>query len=121
MMSPPHHVCSVCQKQYSKKSNLLRHDKAAHSEKRILCEQCDKAFKRKYLLTRHMNHVHGEGEFLPTYCCDLCPVSYKRQDQLNQHIKLKHSNNKPGIALPSTLNRTVEINFSFYNEKSKIM
>ena len=48
------HVCEVCGKDYSKKSNLNRHVMSVHEDKRYQCSVCNKQFKRRYILSKHM-------------------------------------------------------------------
>lgn len=56
-------VCSVCDKHFSKNSNLIRHIARIHSESctlkpstshSFICEHCNQSFSRKQNLKRHL-------------------------------------------------------------------
>lgn len=100
-MNPSRLIFTICQKQFTDKSNLLRHVKEVHDQMRVSCDQCDQAFVRKFNLKRHIFHVHGG--MLP-YECDKCRKTYIFQDKFIEHMREKHSNNETaGIVTLSTL------------------
>ncbi|KAJ8679806.1 hypothetical protein QAD02_015593 [Eretmocerus hayati] len=54
--------CKLCNKAYSSKGNLVRHEKSYHKgEKSHLCGQCGKHFRDKYTLNVHSSRKHGKN------------------------------------------------------------
>ena len=52
------HVCSICNKQFSKRSDLIRHTKSQHEGIRYNCTNCDKRFTDKAYLRKHIKIKH---------------------------------------------------------------
>ncbi|CVL08947.1 uncharacterized protein FMAN_11740 [Fusarium mangiferae] len=55
----PVHVCSECQKVYTRAEHLRRHQ-SSHQEPQFECPVCQRRFHRKDLLERHYKR-HEEG------------------------------------------------------------
>ena len=57
-------------------------------EQRLKCEGCAKLFNHMEGLKRHMKKFHS-GE-KPQYQCDLCPMAFVFNYDLNKHKKRVH-------------------------------
>lgn len=114
--------CNVCDKKFSKKSNLQTHLKSvAHYEKEhqqnqthelnrncnvnataetsqneFLCKECGKNFSSDYNLKRHIKSVHHNAK----YPCNFCGTTYSYPFSLTDHIKKIHDGEKV-ISKPS--------------------
>ncbi|KAH7251322.1 hypothetical protein BKA59DRAFT_524510 [Fusarium tricinctum] len=55
----PVHVCSECQKVYTRAEHLRRHQ-SSHDEPQYQCQVCDRRFFRKDLLERHFRRHEDE-------------------------------------------------------------
>ncbi|KAH7183594.1 uncharacterized protein B0J16DRAFT_345994 [Fusarium flagelliforme] len=55
----PVHVCSECQKVYTRAEHLRRHQ-TSHEEPQYQCQVCDRRFFRRDLLERHFRRHEEE-------------------------------------------------------------
>ncbi|XP_018332840.1 longitudinals lacking protein, isoforms H/M/V isoform X6 [Agrilus planipennis] len=84
------HFCGVCQKHFSRRDHLTRHQKEQHSllldEKSVgfLCFTCQKLFKRKEHLKRHLSVCAVEGD---VYICPSCACTFKNEMALRLHLQ----------------------------------
>lgn len=53
------HKCNSCEKNYSSRNSLQRHDESVHKGIRHQCNQCEKSFTQKTQLSSHNRLVHG--------------------------------------------------------------
>ena len=93
-MTPKDNLCRCprCGKQLKAK-NFVRHTRE-HGEKQHLCEVCNKKFSQKSNLKRH-EKTHRETQTEPeeTGCiCHVCGKAYSRKDHLKKHFKKSHKN-----------------------------
>jgi DNA-directed RNA polymerase subunit RPC12/RpoP len=115
--------CNRCNKTFTRKSNLKRHQDSVHSTERpfqcpycsfstkrkdILdrhirekhfgvrynCEICKESFTQLTSLKRHANSVHNQKK---TYKCDFCDVEFPRKDNLVRHVNSVHQNLRPHV------------------------
>ncbi|KAH7259374.1 uncharacterized protein BKA55DRAFT_639345 [Fusarium redolens] len=61
----PVHVCSECQKVYTRAEHLRRHQ-SSHQEPQFECPVCQRRFHRKDLLERHYKRIHARQEYHKT-------------------------------------------------------
>ena len=81
--------CDRCRYKASKKSHLNEHKKAQHEgqikPKKFRCDQCDYRVSQKGNLKRHKLAIHQRV----LYYCDRCDSSFKYNDTLFEHKRLK--------------------------------
>ena len=105
--------CNVCGRKFSKRWNMNRHVREAHSTQKIQCPDCEQVFTREENLKTHQKTHHRSA---PVFKCDICgkifthvgtlrrhevqihaeprrkkcpdcPASYARMEKLEQHIR----------------------------------
>ena len=79
--------CPVCGKEFSKKSNMLKHRRSTHEGVKFPCPHCDYQATEKGSLQRHVQSKH-EGIKYP---CNKCDYQATQQCHLQTHIVAKHS------------------------------
>ena len=82
---PTVHMCSFCDKKYSRADSLNDHVRAIH-KKTIPCSICSMAFSSKQTLQRHQLTHTSER---PHHCLT-CGSSFKRRDALTYHEQTVH-------------------------------
>ena len=78
--------CGKCEKQFSKYSNLIRHNKSAHEGIRYPCSKCNQTFKQKIHLKTHISSIHEGVKFQ----CDLCDHIATQKGNLTTHKRMNH-------------------------------
>lgn len=110
--------CQHCSKGFSRKCNLLRHERFHSEERPFPCKDCGKTFKLKHHLNEHQL-IHDNGNrfecdicsktfpqnYIQThkrlhtdkrpYKCDLCEKSYKIKRDLTRHKKIHQEKSLP--------------------------
>ena len=79
--------CEECDYKTSRRSNLTRHIRTAHSMLRFHCEVCEKSFSDNCSLSRHVATAHTKS----SYSCSFCGFSATRPSNLKVHIEAVHS------------------------------
>ncbi|XP_075034524.1 uncharacterized protein LOC142095478 [Mixophyes fleayi] len=82
--------CSECGKCFARKSYFVDHQKTHTGKKLLPCSQCDKSFTYKSNLARHQRHHTG----LKPFSCSECGKSFKQKSDLNKH-HIVHTGEKP--------------------------
>ena len=78
--------CKQCDKSYTGRGALRRHNKSAHEGLKFECKKCDYKAPQKIHLTKHIQSIH-EGV---KYACNQCDYQAKHQSGLTVHIQFVH-------------------------------
>ena len=78
--------CSICGKEFTKRSLMDSHVKSAHLRPKITCPECGKLFRDKHYY-KHYHTVHSKQ----TFHCDLCDFKCKYKTALANHKLRKHA------------------------------
>ncbi|XP_073403829.1 uncharacterized protein [Dendrobates tinctorius] len=82
--------CSVCDKSFNQKSQLVRHERNHTGEKPFPCSECGKCYSNKSRLVRHQRIHTGEKPF----SCTECGKCFNQKTNLVTHLKI-HTGEKP--------------------------
>jgi KRAB domain-containing zinc finger protein len=81
-------LCDVCNKGFTKKSDLRKHISAVHEGKKpYKCEICDKDFSQRGHLKGHISSVH-EGK--RPFQCSTCNIGFATKHTLKKHLAGLH-------------------------------
>ena len=79
--------CHLCQKSFTKKSNLIQHHKGVHGKnKPFRCQMCHKYFTQKHSLKNHLL-IHIDSK---PYNCPHCNKKFRVKYNLKLHLR-QHS------------------------------
>ena len=81
------HVCSVCNKEFQRVSDMKRCLKRHQGLKDHQCKKCDKSFNNKSQLNQHIKIVHEKTAKVQ---CHLCYKNYANKSSLKLHMKNQH-------------------------------
>lgn len=77
--------CDVCNKTFSRQSNLNRHKLSVHGSSCFSCAKCDKTFNRKDAFLRHQNTCSLK--------CKYCETNFQNKTDLVLHEQCQHQGN----------------------------
>ncbi|XP_074474152.1 zinc finger and BTB domain-containing protein 6-like [Sebastes fasciatus] len=81
------HLCLVCGRGFSQRSNLTRHVHVHTGVKPFRCPLCHKTFSQKTTLQDHLNLHTGDGK---PHECKHCAVLFAHKPGLRRHLKDVH-------------------------------
>ncbi|KAL0808441.1 hypothetical protein ABMA28_012902 [Loxostege sticticalis] len=85
--------CNYCDKKYTKKCYLTRHEyihTGNTGEKTFKCDYCQKQFRQKSTLEIHIRLHTGEKP----HTCEFCGEKFRKTDQIRVH-RMTHQNEMP--------------------------
>lgn len=94
--------CNLCNKQFTGKSPLLRHDTIVHSGKKFSCEICNKKYRYKKYLQSHVENFHNaiankivasnkvSKKKITTYKCRECSLQFSNPIEYRKHNSANH-------------------------------
>ena len=81
--------CNQCPFSSVRRDNLEQHISSVHGRKKNhVCSECGYAASNKKYLNQHMVSVHKIGN--KKYDCRLCPMRYKGEEALRNHVNTCH-------------------------------
>ena len=80
-------ICGVCEKKFTKPSQLVRHLRVHTGERPFACLVCRKSFNQKNALQIHMKKHTGERPFI----CPFCQYAFTQKGNLKTHIQRSHA------------------------------
>lgn len=84
------YVCQICGKKFACKNNLVYHLKTHQPVQSAQCEQCGKWLRNSICLKKHLAQ-HSNIK----HRCELCDYSAVNVQCLKNHMRTKHSDDKP--------------------------
>ncbi|KAL4089074.1 hypothetical protein QTP88_024147 [Uroleucon formosanum] len=105
--------CSVCEKVFTVKCNMLRHTKS-HEQMKFQCIHCNQDFTRRSNLSVHMQKKHGfvkqsndynlamgivveQQQLSLKFQCGHCKQIFIRRDHLTDHVQKTHGIHKNNL------------------------
>lgn len=81
------YTCPLCDKSFSTKTSLTRHQLSHEDQPKHNCEHCKKKFRTKNTLKRHLRKSHPELHPQPEYhVCGICDKVFLMKENLELHL-----------------------------------
>lgn len=77
----------ICNKSFSKKQDVLIHEKIHKNLKNEICKYCDKKFIHPSNLHRHIKYIHNSGIESKPFFCRKCKKQFSRKESLIKHLR----------------------------------
>ncbi len=78
-------TCKTCKKGFAQANSLHEHISSKHEGKSYDCQKCEKTFAYRHNLLLHMQHHTGRY----TFFCDRCQKGFPRREKYTEHM-MKH-------------------------------
>ncbi|XP_053699410.1 zinc finger protein 226-like [Sabethes cyaneus] len=85
------HACAVCDRRFTLKLSLIRHERKHTGERRFKCDICGLTISSTSNLNAHKSIVHGKDR---PYRCEICGQGFLFRCRLVRHMNF-HSNERP--------------------------
>ena len=108
-------LCDICHLRFAEKGNLVKHLKRHLGYKPFTCKICNMKYFSKYSLTIHMRTHTGEGP----YICSFCGGQFAKYKSLTLHINRWHANNSNGDISTVNLLSTDTCKLQFQNKGNR--
>ena len=83
----PRFICSVCDEEFSNKSDLSHHIKSIHDGKVFMCDICQSLHRDMSALKGH-RMTHSQ---IKNFECNVCGKKYSCKDTLRFHMNFEHN------------------------------
>jgi hypothetical protein len=84
--------CTKCNKIFTYKSNLSKHDRSVHSGlKPYSCNKCNNTFSQNANLKAHIARKHDKVAKVYPHMCVICKKAFERNNTLQEHIDNVHN------------------------------
>ena len=103
------HTCSTCKKVFTRRENLIRHEKTACSIIPFVCSVCSRTFYKEANYKHHTTTAH-----VLLHTCSVCGKGFNRLNNMQRHEEKCHQTSSisgTGIKRPlTTQNDTIILN-----------
>ena len=98
-------ICNICERKFTRKQNLLKHQKKQHNtveNEKVKCNKCGKQYANESILKTHNYTVHEENK---DFICNMCEKKFTVKHNLLEHLKKEHNTVEKNCQKKSKLRR----------------
>ena len=98
-------ICNICERKFTRKQNLLKHQKKQHNtveNEKVKCHKCGKQYANESILKTHNYTVHEENK---DFICNMCEKKFTLKHNLLEHLKKEHNTVEKNCQKKSKLRR----------------
>merc|ERR1712045_561272 len=98
-------ICNICERKFTRKQNLLKHQKKQHNtveNEKVKCHKCGKQYANESSLKSHNYTVHKEDK---DFICNMCEKKFTVKHNLLEHLKKEHNTVEKNCQKKSKLRR----------------